>query len=70
MHETRKALKRLRTLVGLLEEELGDVESARVRSVLRDTSLHLAGTRDAEVLVSTLDALVGRHPSSSHAGGA
>jgi hypothetical protein len=62
VHETRKALKRLRTLIGLLEGELGEAVYAREKAVLRDASLHLAGTRDAEVLVNTLDGLVRRHP--------
>jgi hypothetical protein len=62
VHETRKALKRLGTLIGLLEEELGEAVAAREKAVVRSTSLHLAGARDSEVLVSTLDGLVRRHP--------
>jgi CHAD domain len=62
VHETRKALKRLRALVRLLEGELGTKRSARERAILRDAAARLAGARDAEVMVSTLDALVRRHP--------
>jgi len=62
VHETRKALKRVRALLRLLEGELGAKRSARERAVLRDAARRLAGARDAEVMVSTLDALVRRHP--------
>ena len=58
LHETRKALKRLRALIALLRAELGEDEYAREDAVLRDAGLRLAGARDAEVLVATLDDLV------------
>jgi hypothetical protein len=62
VHETRKALKRARALMRLLEGELGTKRADRERAVLRDAAARLAGARDAEVMVSTLDALVERHP--------
>ncbi len=62
VHETRKALKRLRALIALLRDELGEGEFAREDDVLRGAGLRLAGARDAEVLVSTLDDLVSEHP--------
>jgi hypothetical protein len=62
VHETRKALKRVRALMRLLEGELGVKRARRERAVLRDAAARLAGARDAEVMVSTLDALVKRHP--------
>ncbi len=62
VHETRKALKRVRALMRLLEGELGAKRADRERAVLRDAAARLAGARDAEVMVSTLDALVERHP--------
>jgi CHAD domain-containing protein len=62
VHETRKALKRLRALMRLLEGELGAKRAARERAILRDAAGRLAGARDAEVMVSTLDALLARHP--------
>jgi CHAD domain len=62
VHETRKALKRVRALMRLLEGELGAKRAERERAVLRDAAARLAGARDAEVMVSTLDALVARHP--------
>jgi hypothetical protein len=62
VHETRKALKRLRALLKLLEGELGAKAYARENAVLRDVGLRLAGARDAEVMVTTLDRLCARHP--------
>jgi CHAD domain-containing protein len=62
IHETRKALKRLRALVGLLREEFGEQQSRREHEILRDAARRLAGARDAEVMVGTLDALLQRHP--------
>ena len=62
VHETRKALKRLRALMRLLEGEIGSKRATRERTVLRDAGARLAGARDAEVMVGTLDALVSRHP--------
>jgi CHAD domain-containing protein len=62
VHETRKALKRLRTLVRLLERELGVRAAAREQILLREAGRRLAGARDAEVLVGTLEQLQLRHP--------
>ncbi len=62
VHETRKALKRLRALVRVLREELGEQAFARENAALRDAGRRLAGARDAEVLVSSLDVLLERHP--------
>jgi CHAD domain-containing protein len=62
VHETRKALKRLRALVRLLEDDLGEEAYARESAALRDVAARLAGARDAEVMVETVDALVRRHP--------
>ncbi len=62
IHETRKALKRLRALVGLLREDLGEPRFKREHAILRDAAGRLASARDAEVMVETLDALLQRHP--------
>jgi CHAD domain-containing protein len=62
IHDTRKALKRLRALVRLLREELGEPAYRREHAILRDAARRLAGARDAEVMVETLDALLRRHP--------
>ncbi|HXB15781.1 MAG TPA: CHAD domain-containing protein [Solirubrobacteraceae bacterium] len=62
VHETRKAIKRLRAIVRLLEGELGRDGCAREQTTLRTAAAHLAGARDAEVMLSTVDALVSRSP--------
>lgn len=62
VHETRKALKRLRTLVRLLEEQLGAQAYARESASLRTIAARLSGARDAEVMLATLDATVARAP--------
>ncbi len=62
VHETRKALKRLRALMRLLEGEIGARQAARERRVLSDVAGPLAGARDAEVMVDTLEDLIRRHP--------
>lgn len=62
VHEARKALKRLRALLRLLEDELGERTYARESAVVRDAGRRLARARDAEVVLSTLDALIERHP--------
>ena len=62
VHETRKALKRLRALIRLLEDELGEQTCAREHATLRDAGRRLARARDAEVMVGTLDDMLGRHP--------
>jgi CHAD domain-containing protein len=60
VHETRKALKRLRALVRMLRRELGEEVFAREDAALRDAGRRLAGARDAEVVVNTLDGLLER----------
>lgn len=62
VHETRKAIKRIRATIRLLEGELGAKLARRERALLRDLAKRLAGARDAEVMVQTLDGLLRRHP--------
>jgi len=62
VHETRKALKRLRALLRLLAHELGDEAYAREGAALRDIARELALARDAAVMLGTLDRLIERHP--------
>lgn len=57
VHEARKSLKRLRALARLLRPALGEAAYARENGALRDAARQLAGARDAEVMVATLDAL-------------
>jgi CHAD domain-containing protein len=63
VHELRKTLKRLRALMRLLRHALGSKRFARENAALRDCGQRLAGARDAEVMVDTLDALCKRHPA-------
>jgi hypothetical protein len=62
VHETRKALKRLRALLRLLRCELGEETLARETAALRDLAARLAGARDAEVRLATLQALIDCYP--------
>jgi CHAD domain-containing protein len=64
VHETRKALKRLRALLRLLEPELGRDAYAREGQALREAGRRLSGARDADVLLATLDRLVERNPGA------
>jgi CHAD domain-containing protein len=57
VHETRKSLKRLRATVRLARDELGDEVYRRENRALRDAGRRLAGARDSEVLLETLDAV-------------
>jgi CHAD domain-containing protein len=62
VHETRKALKRLRALLALVEDDIGDEQCARERVILRDAGRLLSHARDAEVRLDMLDALIERAP--------
>ncbi|HLB21700.1 MAG TPA: CHAD domain-containing protein [Solirubrobacteraceae bacterium] len=62
VHEARKALKRLRALLRLVRDELGEQAYARESAIVREAGGRLARARDAEVLLSTMDGLVKRHP--------
>ncbi len=62
VHDTRKAIKRLRALLRLLEEELGQRAYTRENDALRDIAQRLSGARDAAVMLATLDGLIERHP--------
>jgi hypothetical protein len=62
IHETRKAIKRLRALLRLLRVQIGQSEFSHETELLRDCAGRLAGARDAEVMSQTLKDLVERHP--------
>jgi CHAD domain-containing protein len=64
VHETRKAIKRMRALARLLRYELGKDEFKRVNDSLRDAGRRLSETRDAEVRLATLRSLRSRHPKA------
>jgi CHAD domain-containing protein len=58
VHESRKAIKRLRAMARLLRGELGPRRFQRENAALRDAGRRLAGARDAEVVVDTLERLI------------
>jgi hypothetical protein len=62
VHETRKAIKRLRALLRVLRGELGERGFQRENAALRDVARKLSATRDAAVMLATLDSLIDRHP--------
>jgi CHAD domain-containing protein len=64
VHETRKAIKRMRALARLLRYELGEQEFKRVDDSLRAAGQRLSGMRDAEVRLATLRSLRARHPKA------
>jgi hypothetical protein len=57
VHEARKAFKRVRAIVRLARDELGDDVYRRENTAFRDVGRRLSGARDAAVLVQTLDAV-------------
>jgi CHAD domain-containing protein len=61
VHEARKAIKRLRTIVRMLEGELGSAVCSFEQDELRAAAAPLGPARDAEVMASTLDELVRRN---------
>jgi hypothetical protein len=64
VHETRKAIKRMRALARLLRYELDERELKRVNASLREAGQRLSGARDAEVRLATLRKLRARHPKA------
>ncbi|MDQ4041231.1 MAG: CHAD domain-containing protein [Actinomycetota bacterium] len=61
VHEARKALKRLRALLRLVRDEIGDEVYRRENTTFRDAGRALSGVRDARVMADTLGALTERH---------
>jgi CHAD domain-containing protein len=61
VHEARKAFKRLRALVRLAREPLGDSVYRRENATFRAAGRALSDVRDAAVLVETLDAVTTRY---------
>jgi CHAD domain-containing protein len=61
IHEARKALKRLRALLRVSRGFLGDDRYHRENAAFRDAGRALSGSRDAKVLLETLDELTKRH---------
>jgi CHAD domain-containing protein len=57
VHEARKDMKKLRALLRLVRGELGKPRFARENACFRDAARELAGARDADVMLETLNAL-------------
>jgi CHAD domain-containing protein len=57
VHDTRKSLKRLRAVVRLGRDALGEGTYKRENRAFRDTGRRPAWVRDASVLIETLDEL-------------
>ncbi|HEY1690272.1 MAG TPA: CHAD domain-containing protein [Solirubrobacteraceae bacterium] len=62
VHDTRKAIKRVRTLLRLLRTELPRGARRRADEALREAGHSLSPTRDADVALATLEALVKASP--------
>jgi hypothetical protein len=65
VHEVRNSFKRLRATVRLARDELGDDVYRRENIAFRDAGRWLAGTRDSQVVLETLDALIERYPGDA-----
>ena len=57
VHETRKRMKRMRSLLRLIRDEIGEDAYRFENDSYRDTSRILADVRDAQVMINTLDHL-------------
>ena len=57
VHEARKDLKKLRAVLRLVRDEIGDELYRRENDRFRDAGRLLSGARDAEVKLETIDAL-------------
>jgi len=60
VHETRKALKRLRALIRLSRDALGTDLYRSENVAFRDLGRSLSGARDTDVLIQTLDGIAER----------
>ncbi len=65
IHEARKSLKRLRTVVRLARDELGDYVYRRDNRAFRDAGRRLSGARDSRVLLDALSDVSERHPDKA-----
>ena len=61
VHEARKSFKRVRAVVRLARDPLGDDVYRRENVAFRDTGRELSDARDAQVLRETLDAVLERY---------
>ena len=63
VHEARKDMKKLRALLRLVRDELGDEVYRRENGLFRDAARRLSGVRDADVMLGTLEKLDGSFPA-------
>lgn len=61
VHEARKSMKRIRALLRLVRDEIGDDIYRNENAVFRDVGRALAPPRDALVMIDTLTSVVHRH---------
>jgi CHAD domain-containing protein len=61
VHEARKDMKKLRALLRLVRDEVGDKVFRREAGAFRDTARELSGVRDADVMLATLADLESRY---------
>ena len=64
IHTARKAVKRVRAMIRLTRDVVGEDAYRNENAVLREAARGLAGARDRAVLVLTLDRLSGDHAES------
>ena len=69
IHESRKAFKRVRALVRLARDGLGDETYRRENTTLRDAGRALSSIRDARVMIDTLEDLTTRYGNEIPDGG-
>src|ERR671911_3201873 len=55
VHEARKDTKKLRALLRLVRYDIGEKAYRRESAAFRDAARELAGARDADVMITTLD---------------
>ncbi|MEA2001344.1 MAG: CHAD domain-containing protein, partial [Actinomycetota bacterium] len=70
VHATRKAIKRLRSMLRLVRDQLPDVVYYPDNATLRLVAAELGSIRDSWVMANTLDQLVTDDPDLSHAAAA
>jgi CHAD domain-containing protein len=63
VHEARKAIKRLRAMLRILEGELAPGAAENEAAILRDVARGLAPVRDAAVMLATLDSALRGGPA-------
>lgn len=68
IHTARKAMKRVRAMIRLTRDVVGEEAYRNENAVLREGARGLAGARDRAVLTVTLDRLADDHASSLPAG--